>query len=351
VSVAKAMTAAVLTEIPASALAIERRATPEPAADEVLIEVRACGICGTDLEILAGRSYRPEPPFVLGHEPVGEVVAAGAGVDPGAVGTRVAISIFRGRGETCAACTEHPEWLTPCRTGDQRLCIGGALITGVNGLSGGFADYVVAAQEQLVALPDELDWDQAAALVDSGTTAANAARQVPADDERAVAVVGGGPLGHLAAQMVRRRPLFGVEPLTGRRAELETLGVECVASVSELPDGLGAIVDCSGAPGVFAAGLEKLGSRGTFVVAGYAQGETNLAPLARKELVVRGVRSGRPDDLARALALVAGGDLRVPPISTWPLPEINDAFDRLRAGAVEGKAVIHPQHEPGGDAR
>ena len=77
------MRAALLTELPSEHLALDAGfPDPRPAADAVVLAVEACGICGTDLEILRGRSYAPELPFVLGHEPVGRVVEVGAEADP-----------------------------------------------------------------------------------------------------------------------------------------------------------------------------------------------------------------------------------------------------------------------------
>jgi 2-desacetyl-2-hydroxyethyl bacteriochlorophyllide A dehydrogenase len=334
------MRAAVLTELPAEGFSLQSEfPDPDPAENAVVIEVDACGICGTDLEILRGRSYDPELPFVLGHEPVGRVVEVGPGAEPELLGSRVTLTIFVGREETCEVCLEHPERKTPCRVGDERLCHGGAEVIGVLGRRGGFAERLEVPARLLVEVPEGLDDSVAASLVDAGATAANAVRQAVQDDPRPVAVFGAGPLGFFAAQLLPHPPLV-VEPNPRRRAAAAALGFWTSASAEEIGVELGAVVDCSGAPGLLDRGLELLGAHGRYVVAGYGPVETSTAPLARKELRIVGVRSGRREDLETVLAAVAAGTLRAPEIETWPLARIDDAFAALRAGEVAGKAVI-----------
>ena len=334
------MRAAVLTELPAGGLE-QRAGLPEPEAGpgQAVLEVEACGICGTDLEILRGRSYVPELPFVLGHEPVGRVLAVGVGVEPDWVGRRVTTTIFVGHEERCVTCRTHPDWSTPCRVGDERLCYDGAEIIGVLGRPGAFAERLSLPARLLVAVPDELDSVAAACLVDAGATAANAVRHVDPRDPRPVAILGAGPLGFVAAQLLAATPLV-VEPLAPRREAAAGLGLPTAASLEDPGEPLGAIVDCAGAPELLGHGLELLGSHGTYVVAGYGPVDTHFASLARKELAIRGVRSGRREDLERVLAAAATGEIRTPEATVWPLAEIDEAFAALRAGRVAGKAVI-----------
>lgn len=335
------MRAALVRTLPTSTLELEEVEEPQPGPAEVLVEIEACGICGTDLHILAGESYRPELPFVLGHEPVGRVVAVGTVELEHWLGRRVTMTLFAGCG-TCAL----------CRAGDERLCAALRSVLGVSAAWGGFAERLRVAAAQVIEVPDGLGALEAAALVDAGATAANASRllgQTPGDS--AIAVVGGGPVGYLVAELLRldgRSPV-AVEPLTARRSLLEARGFAAVESTRSLDRPFDVVVDCSGADAVPPWALAALAPRGTLLVVGYATvPELDLAPVARKELALRGVRSGSRSDLERVLALTAAGDLRLPPIQTWPVGRINEAFAALRAGVVDGKAVIDFNSNEGG---
>jgi 2-desacetyl-2-hydroxyethyl bacteriochlorophyllide A dehydrogenase len=323
--------AALVREFPTDVLEVTDVAEPEPqAVDELLIAVEACGICGTDLHIVEGHSYRPTLPFVLGHEPVGTVIAAGDGVREW-LGRQVTISLFRGCG-TCALCT----------SGNERLCSELVSITGVLDSWGGFAERVLVRAAQAVDVPDGLTAAEAAVLVDAGATAMNAVRVSLEDGGEQFVVVGGGPVGFLVAERLRasRKAPLVIEPRSTRREALARLGHEVRGGldVGVAPD---VVLDCAGAPGVLSWALESLAPRGLYVAVGYGLvPEVDLAPLARKELTIRGVRSGSQSDLQEALELAASGEIRLPTISTWSIEEINDAFRALRAGEVEGKAVI-----------
>jgi 2-desacetyl-2-hydroxyethyl bacteriochlorophyllide A dehydrogenase len=322
--------AAAIVSLPAERF--EHVELPEPlaGAEEIVIEVEACGICGTDLHILAGLSYAPQLPFVLGHEPVGRVVAAGDRARDW-LGARVAITLFTG----CGACAL-------CQAGDERLCEHLVSITGVLGSAGGFAERLVVRSAQAVPVPAELEPAEAATLVDAGATAANAVRQVPL--EAAICVLGGGPVGFFVAELLRAeaRECVVVEPQQGRRDALAALGHAVVADTADVrrPD---AVIDCAGVPAATTWALDALRPRGMLVVVGYGMLPSfDSAPIARKELRVAGVRSGDRSDLERAIALAASGSIRLPEISTYPLASIDGAFAALRSGAVPGKAVIVP---------
>ena len=329
------MQAAVLRTIPAERLDVAR--VPAPALEgpaELLVRVEACGICGTDLHIVAGSSYRPTPPFVLGHETVGVVVDA----TPDAaewLGRRVTMTNFTG----CGRCAT-------CRAGDERLCPDLRSITGVLDAWGGFADRVRIHLAQAVEVPAGLDAVAAASLVDAGPTAANSVRMALSRAPERVLVVGAGPIGFLCAELLRAAgvPVDVVHPSPLRRAALAALGHRVVPSFDDAEAAYDVVIDCAGVPEVIVPGIARLGPRGEYLLAGYAKApDLDLAAVARKEAVIRGVRSGRRDDLETALRMAADGSIRLPEITTWPLPEINAALDALRAHAVPGKAVIVPE--------
>ncbi len=328
------MQAALAREIPTEWLELATVGRPEVAADDdVLIRVEACGICGTDLHILEGGSYRPSLPFVLGHEPVGVVVEAGDTAREW-LGGRVTMTLFTGDG-TCPL----------CREGDQRLCPDLVSITGVLGVWGGYADYVLVHAAQLLAVPEALSPSAAASLVDCGATAANAVRVTQERRPTRVLVLGAGPIGFMAAEMLRVDgiPLQVVQPSPLRREAIARLGHDTVASIAEVDGPFDAVIDCTGAPGVMSAGLDALGPQGIYVLAGYARvPDVDFATVARKELTIRGTRSGRREDLQSVLDLTASGQMRLPEVREWPLSEVNAALAALRAKQVPGKAIVVP---------
>jgi 2-desacetyl-2-hydroxyethyl bacteriochlorophyllide A dehydrogenase len=329
------MIAAVLNELPATTLELTDLATPGPSPGGVLVAVSACGVCGTDLHVMAGESYRPTLPFVLGHEFAGTVTAVAGPGESDLLGRRVVPTLFVG----CGACP-------PCHAGDERLCEAGAQIVGVLGYYGGFAGYVALGADQLVELPATVPDEVGASLVDSGATAHNAVRSALAASPFGQArhlVLGGGPVGLLAAELLvlAGDPVVVVETNPTRRAVLAERMLVAAQSVTELDGSFTTVLDCAGSPGLMGASLERLRPHGLYLAVGYSKvPELDLSLVARRELQIRGIRSGRRADLEDVLALVGRGQLAPPPITTWPLARINDALASLRAGEVAGKAVI-----------
>src|SRR5262249_6271718 len=179
-------------------------------------------------------------------------------------------------------------------------------------------------------------------FVDAGTTALSAARLALDHGARQAVVAGGGPVGFLVAERLRADGVrvTVVEPQPVRRDALTRLGHNTTATLDEAPEP-DVVLDCAGAPDVFTLGLEHLAPRGLFVVVGYGRvPDADLAPLARKELMIRGVRSGSRSDLEESLELAVAGALRLPAVSEWRVDNVNDALRALREGRVPGKAVI-----------
>jgi threonine dehydrogenase-like Zn-dependent dehydrogenase len=165
----------------------------------------------------------------------------------------------------------------------------------------------------------------------------------PAPAGSLTVVVGGGPVGFFAAELLHDagRECVVVQPSAARREALAVLGHHVVEGLSEVSGRPAAVIDAAGAPEVLPWALDALLPQGVYVAAGYGPVDgLDLGPAARKELLVRGVRSGRRDDLVAIMGLVADGRVRVPPLSTWPLEAINEALAALRGRRVPGKAVI-----------
>ena len=324
-----------MEELPARVLDVRDIDEPTPESDCVVVEVEACGICGTDLHIMSGGSYAPTLPFVLGHEPVGRVVAVGSNVSDAYLGKRVTATLFIGCGEC------HP-----CLQGDERLCERGARVTGVLGLPGGFAERMILRESQLVVVPDELDALSAAALVDAGATAHNAARVLQSHGELMdgpCLVVGAGPVGLLAAEILRSADVevIIVERNIPRALEAGRFGYQVSDSLTSLRPSFASVVDCAADPGMVGPELSLLRPHGLYLAVGYCTvPEFDLAVVARRELSIRGVRSGTREDLVDVLRLAAERVIRLPTLSVWPLIDVNDALQALRDGVVAGKAIV-----------
>jgi 2-desacetyl-2-hydroxyethyl bacteriochlorophyllide A dehydrogenase len=325
--------AAVIDQLPVRRLRLADVPDPRRRDDnEVVIHVEGCGICGTDLHILDGTSYRPDLPFVLGHEPVG-VVEDASEVFEHWVGCRVTATLFEGCG--------HCQY---CQFQDERLCQDLRSIVGVQGRWGAFAERVVIPAAQLAELPEGLPSPAAATLVDAGTTAMNSVEVALSLEPAEIIVVGGGAVGFLVAEILSalERSASLVESQPRRRQHLRDFGYDVAASLEELAAAPDCIIECTGSAQVPPWALRQLRPRGHLILAGYARVDLDLSDAARKELRIRGVRSGSRRHLLRVLQMAAAGEIRLPEPTLWPLESINDAFEALRDGAVVGKAVIVP---------
>lgn len=328
------MKAAILEKLPSEKLVVGsiQRPTTHLDRSEMLIRVEACGICGTDLHIMEGKSYKPDLPFVLGHEPVGEVVAVGEAVSKNWQGKRVTMTLFCG----CGNCEQ-------CRQGNERLCPNLVSISGVLNRWGGYAEYMVIDERQAVEVPGDLNSLEVATLVDAGATAANAVRKSLEARKQKIVIVGAGPIGIIAAELLLNeglRPVI-VEVNHHRREAAGELSYKVLGSLDELDFAPEIVIDCAGAPTVPQKSVEIISSQGFFIAAGYTiVPEFNFAYVSRKELTLRGVRSGTRQDLEKTIRLLSERKIRLPEISTWKLEDINQALHALRQGNVAGKAVI-----------
>jgi NAD+-dependent secondary alcohol dehydrogenase Adh1 len=333
------MKAALLRQIPATHLDVTD--VPDAAIrqpDELLVRVEACGICGTDPHLMEGGSFHPDLPFILGHEPAGTVVDVGSPALAPWLGTRVTATIFVG----CGHCPL-------CRTDAERLCPRMQAVTGLVGAHGAYAEYLVIRAAQAVALPAALSSAAAAGLADAGPTAVNAVAAGCVRGPATSVVVGGGAVGFLCAELLRRagHQLIVVETNDLRRSALARLG-HTVAGALDAVDGTpDLVIDCAAAPEVVPWALDRLAPRGVFVAVGFQTvPQLALIPVVRKEIALFGVRSGSRADLLRILDLAATGRIRLPEVTTWPLAAINEALAALRGGALAGKAVIEVAGPP-----
>jgi L-iditol 2-dehydrogenase len=321
-------------------LDVEEVPVPGPGPGEVLVRVRACGICGTDLKIVSGAykgTWPPELPFIIGHEWSGEVAALGPGASGLAVGDRVVAENHTG----CGACPM-------CRAGRYNLCERvrepGFKLYG-HTAPGALAQYAVRPAVALHKVPASVS-DVAAALVNQGALTVHAARRARLGPGASVAVFGPGLLGLLMLQVARAAGATTVV-MVGRGQRLAVareLGCtdvvdyeqdDPVAGVRAATGGRGAdcVFDCSGNPAVIGQLLRSTRRGGTVALLGLAGGATAELPVdlvTLDELDILGIRSS-PNAYPAMIALLASGAVRTEPLTThlYPLSDVAAAFDAL----------------------
>ncbi|MCW2699916.1 MAG: Alcohol dehydrogenase, propanol-preferring [Blastococcus sp.] len=325
-------------------LAVEDVDRPRPGPKDVLIDVAAAGVCGTELHFLDGLLTPARTPITLGHEVAGVVAEVGAAVEDVTVGDRVAVHYLH----ACGAC----RW---CRTGDDHLCDAPlGFLAFVS--DGGFAEQIVVPASATVAVPDELDLAAAAVLCCSGTTALHAVDMAGVVAGATAVVYGTGGVGLALVQVLKEagaRPI-AVARNPERLALAQELGAVATvnAATEDVPTAIREATGGAGADVVFemvgtkqtsAAALACLGKRGTLVYVGYSFDRVEIDPLSLvvpEQRIVTSV-GNRRSELVDALDLAARGRLGTR-VTRYPLADAGRVLDDLRAGRVLGRAVLIP---------
>ncbi len=344
------MLAAVLEKFGQS-LAWKEIAVPQPAAHEVLIEVRACGTDGTDLKLMDGFGYEPDLPFVPGHEIAGVVAEVGADVSHPLPGTPVIVYNF----ETCGSCVM-------CQANRTQLCLDMGGVMGVLDAHGGMAEYVKVPAAQVVPVSSSLSFVDAATCCDAGMTAWHAVNRATLQAGESVLVIGAGGVGSFVVQLVKNRnchPL-AVELGVAKQAWARDMGAEYVLDGTRtswvdplrdigLENGVDCVLDIVGSRETMQAGLEALRPGGRMVLVGYTPDDLQAPAktMAQRELQVLGTRAGTRQDLQDVANLLAEGELRSIVTRTFPMAEVNEALELLRSGKANGRIVLlSPRFEP-----
>lgn len=339
-SLPRTMKAAVVTRLGAP-LDIREVPVPEVGAGQVLIRVRASGVCHTDLHAATGDwPVKPNPPFIPGHEGVGEVAAVGPGVTHLKEGDRVGAPWLH---TACGHC-EH------CVGGWETLC-GSQQNTGYS-VDGGYAEFVRADANYVGRLPDGLDFGNAAPVLCAGVTVYKGLKETEAKPGQWVAVSGIGGLGHMAVQYAKAMGLHvaAVDIHADKLALAKELGADLVLNAAEVDpaDEIQRLI--GGAHGVLVTAVSNAAfgqavgmlRRGGFMsLVGLPPGDFPLPifPVVLKRLTVRGSIVGTRNDLAEALAFAGEG--KVASHFTWDsLDNINAIFDRMKAGKIDGRVVL-----------
>ena len=309
--------------------------TPVPGPNQVLIKICASGLCYTDVHITEGTLPLPlQFPCILGHEPVGEIVAVGAGVTTRAIGDRVGVPWLQ---SSCGRC----EW---CQRGKAMFCAN-ATGTGAQ-MPGGHAEYMVAYADATALLPEGLAYDQAAPIFCAGYTVWSGLRLAEPQPHERIAVVGIGGLGHLAVQYAKAA---GFETIAVTRTKdkeklVRDLGAdEVVADGEALRAVGGADVILATSNSMTSTGdtLKGLRPDGRLILMGLSSSDRLEVPadlLLTRGRIIGSQQNGR-EYLYEALDYAAKGKVKVIE-ETYPLKEIGRAYERVANGKVRFRAVI-----------
>ncbi len=307
---------------------------PEPQRGQLLVRVRACAVCRTDLHVLDGDLVRPKLPLVPGHEIVGEIVQHGEGAERFAAGTRVGIPWL---GWTCGECPF-------CRTGRENLCAQ-ARFTGYT-LDGGYADYVLADERFCFLLPDLYSDSEAAPLLCAGLIGYRSL--VKAGGAKRIGIYGFGVAAHIVAQVARyqgREVYAFTRPGDGEaQGFARGLGAAWAGDSDQVPPAPldAAIIFAPLGPLVVAA-LRAVEKGGVVVCGGIHMSEIPAFPyeLLWNERTICSVANLTRRDGEEFLAIAPKVPVRTT-VQTFPLTAANEAVNRLRQGKLQGAAVLIP---------
>jgi alcohol dehydrogenase, propanol-preferring len=307
---------------------------PRCADREILIRVRACGVCRTDLHVVDGELPNPKLPLVVGHEIIGQVVDRGSGATRFAVGDRVGVPWLGG---TCGRCAY-------CRSGRENLC-DRPQFTGYT-RDGGYAEFAAADEQFCFAIPENYSDAAAAPLMCAGLIGYRSL--VMTGDARRLGIYGFGAAAHLIAQVARfqgRKVFAFTKPGDDAGQDFaRRLGAAWAGdSTQSPPEPLEAAIIFAPVGSLVPAALAATAKGGTVVCAGIHMSDIPRFPyrLLWGERVVRSVANltRRDGDEFLALAPKAGVE---PHTKVYPLEKANEALADLRAGRLSGAAVLVP---------
>ena len=319
---------------------------PVPRADQMLVRVAACGVCGHDLLNREGHFPETKPPCVMGHEIAGTVETVGDLVSLFAPGDRVALT----QRISCGVCRT-------CRAGRDNLCRNGPNFYG-EGISGGYGEFVVASPRNAVPLPDAIDFATGAILscaLGTGWHALGRARVSPGDTIVVTAASGGVGLHTLQLARFLGLTVIAVTTSERKREMLLEAGAHHVLDmgaegfhrgVRDLTGGAGAdaVIEIAGVP-TFASSLRALAAGGRLVAVGNMQpGNAPLNPALAilKEIEIVGSGHALVADLVRLIGLASAGLVQARIAERIPVAQAALAHERLAGQSLTGRIVLLP---------
>jgi propanol-preferring alcohol dehydrogenase len=323
-------------------LVIEEVPVPTPGPGEILVKVKACGVCHTDLHAASGDwPVKPTPPFIPGHEAAGVVAALGAGVTDFKLGDAVGVAWLH---DACLRC-EY------CETGWETLCEH-QHNTGYS-VNGGFAEYVIASAAFAARLPAGVDFAAIGPILCAGVTTYKGLKETEAKPGEWVVISGVGGLGHVAIQYAKAMGLKAIgldiaeDKLelareSGAEQAVNALAKDAVERVLDITGGgaHGVLVTAVSTP-AFGQALHMVRRKGTVSLVGLPPGDfpTPIFDVVLKRITVRGSIVGTRRDLDEAIAFAVDGKVKAE-FTRAPLADINAIFERMKQGKIDGRVVL-----------
>lgn len=305
---------------------------PRPGAGQILIQVKACGVCRTDLHVYEGDLKNPKLPLILGHEIVGVVTEIGDGGEGLRVGDRVGVPWL---GKTCGTCPY-------CLSGRENLC-DRPLFTGYQ-LDGGYAEYTLADYHYCFPIPEEYSDAEAAPLLCAGLIGYRAFRM--AGDGPCVGIYGFGAAAHIIAQIARHqgREVYAfTRPGDSKGQEFaRRLGAIWAGdSDGPAPKALDAAIIFAPVGSLLPQALQAVAKGGIVVCAGIHMSDIPSFPyrLLWEERIVRSVANLTRRDGLEFFEIAPKVPVRTE-VETFPLAEAHGALERLKRGQIQGAAVL-----------
>ena len=327
-------------------LILEEVQKPSYGEKDVLVKVKAAGLCGTDLKIQQGKIPVKELPLIQGHEVSGIIVETGSKVKDFKIGDEVLISFYI----PCNECEL-------CKVGRKTICENLIGRLGFE-LNGGFAEYVMVPESSLIRKPKELSFSEAAIISCSmGTVYHALLKRAKIKEGDCVAMIGAsGGLGLHAIQIAKtlNSKVIGVD-LTEEKLELmKKYGADEVIDASK--DGWGQrIVEISGGRGAdkilefvsrketVEEDIKSLRKGGKLVLVAYSDSvplQINSLKVVLNELEILGTRAGTKEDIEKCVELIVEGKLKPVISKTFSLEEINQAMSILKEGKLSGRITL-----------
>ncbi|MED4969113.1 alcohol dehydrogenase AdhP [Parageobacillus toebii] len=334
------MKAAVVTEFKQQ-LEIKEVEKPKLNYGEVLVKIEACGVCHTDLHAAHGDwPVKPKLPLIPGHEGVGIVVEVAEGVKSVKVGDRVGIPwLYSACGE-CEYCLSGQETLCPHQ------------LNGGYSVDGGYAEYCKAPADYVAKIPENLDPVEVAPILCAGVTTYKALKVSNAKPGEWVAIYGIGGLGHIALQYAKAMGLnvvavdisdekIDLAKQLGADIAINGLKEDPVEAIHEKVGGVHAAISVAVTKKAFEQAYKSVRRGGCLVVVGLPNDELPIPifDTVLNGITVKGSIVGTRKDMQEALDFAARGKVR-PIVETAPLEQINEVFDRMEKGKINGRIVL-----------